>query len=98
MVSASFPAISFKHLDAGELPDVCRVRLVHPRGNPIGDVEAAARSAVRSSPRLQALKSGSQVAVALGSRGIAKIPVIAKAIIDALKDMGHVPFIVPAMG
>jgi len=98
MVSASFPAISFKHLDAVQLPDVCRVRLHHRRGDPVKDVEATARAAVRSSVRLQALAKGGSVAVALGSRGIAKIPLIAKAVIDELKLMGHHPFIVPAMG
>jgi hypothetical protein len=98
MASASFPSISFKFLEAVELPRVCRVRLTHPRGNPVEDVEGAVRAAVRASTRLNALPARSSVAVALGSRGISKIVVIGQAVVAELKALGHEPFIVPAMG
>lgn len=98
MVSASFPSIQFKFLEAVELPQVCRVRLNHGRGNPISDVEGAVRAAVRDSARIAALPTGSSVAVALGSRGISKIVTIGQAIVSELKALGHQPFIVPAMG
>ncbi|KAA0970161.1 DUF362 domain-containing protein [Aureimonas fodinaquatilis] len=98
MPSVQFPAMRFAHLDSVELPQVARVKLVHPRGEPIGDVAQAVRDAVLQSRRLQNLPAGSSVAVALGSRGIAKIPLIAKAAIDTVRAMGHEPFIVPAMG
>jgi len=38
------------------------------------------------------------VAITVGSRGIAGIPIIIKAIVDHLKRIGAQPFIVPAMG
>jgi len=44
------------------------------------------------------LKPGQSVAVTVGSRGIANIAVITKAVVDHLKRLGGVPFIVPAMG
>jgi Lactate racemase N-terminal domain len=39
-----------------------------------------------------------RVAVAVGSRGVAEIPLITKAVVSALRRHGAQPFIVPAMG
>ena len=44
------------------------------------------------------LKPGSRIAIAVGSRGIANISDITKAIVDVVKYSGGIPFIVPAMG
>jgi hypothetical protein len=44
------------------------------------------------------VKQGETVAVTVGSRGVSNIAVITKAIIEALKELGAAPFIVPAMG
>ena len=44
------------------------------------------------------IQPGQTVAVAVGSRGIANIPHIVKAIVDHLRRLGAEPFIVPAMG
>lgn len=44
------------------------------------------------------LKPGASIAVAVGSRGIADIHRIIKAAVEALKEKGANPFIVPAMG
>jgi hypothetical protein len=44
------------------------------------------------------VKQGDTVAVTVGSRGVSNIAVITKAIIEALKELGAAPFIVPAMG
>lgn len=41
---------------------------------------------------------GSQVAIALGSRGIANIVLIVRTIVDFLTSRGFTPFLVPAMG
>ena len=98
MQSPTFPAIHLPHLDGVELPEVMRVRLKHPHADPVPDVEGSVRNAVLNSRRLQDLKTGSSVAVAVGSRGIAKIPVLARTVISALKEMGFEPFVVPAMG
>lgn len=44
------------------------------------------------------LSQGAQVAIAVGSRGIANIHMIAKATADTVKELGGHPFFVPAMG
>jgi len=44
------------------------------------------------------IKRGDTVAVGAGSRGIANIAVIVRAVVDHLKDLGAKPFVFPAMG
>ncbi|OXM85913.1 lactate racemase domain-containing protein [Paenibacillus rigui] len=44
------------------------------------------------------IKPGQQVAVAVGSRGVANIALFTKVTIDAIKQAGGHPFIVPCMG
>lgn len=44
------------------------------------------------------IKPGASIAITVGSRGVANIPVITKAIVDNVKALGGKPFIVPAMG
>lgn len=44
------------------------------------------------------IKAGQTVALTAGSRGIANIPAILRAVADHLKTLGAKPFIVPAMG
>lgn len=98
MSAPVFPVLRFPHLDHVVLPRVARVRLRHPAGAPVADVPAAVRDAVRASARLATLPKGSSVAVALGSRGIARIAEVGRAVVDAVRGMGLSPFVVPAMG
>ncbi len=44
------------------------------------------------------VRAGETVAITVGSRGIANIAVITKAIVDHVKSLGGTPFLVPAMG
>lgn len=44
------------------------------------------------------IKSGMNIAITAGSRGIANVDIITKAIVDFVKSQDAVPFIVPAMG
>ena len=44
------------------------------------------------------IKPGMEIAVTVGSRGIANIPLIIKSVADFVKSRGAVPFAVPAMG
>ncbi len=44
------------------------------------------------------IKPGMEVAITVGSRGIANIPLIVKSVADEIKKLGATPFIVPAMG
>lgn len=51
-----------------------------------------------SSGVMESIHPGQQVAVAVGSRGIANIAGFTKTTIDAIKERGAFPFIVPCMG
>lgn len=44
------------------------------------------------------VRPGESIAVTVGSRGIANLATIVKAIVDHVRELGTVPFIVPAMG
>lgn len=44
------------------------------------------------------IKPGMSIGIAVGSRGINKINIIVKAVIDKIKKNGGIPFILPAMG
>jgi len=44
------------------------------------------------------LKPGMRIAITCGSRGVANVAIITKAIADYVKSKGAVPFVVPAMG
>ncbi len=46
----------------------------------------------------ETIRPGQNVAITAGSRGIANIRVITKAVVDHVKTLGAQPFIVPAMG
>ena len=98
MLSPSFPGVEFPHLDGVPLPDVMRVALSQPTASAIADVPAAVSSALALSKRLSQLERGASVAVAVGSRGIANIDRVSATVIKYLKDLGHRPFVVPAMG
>lgn len=44
------------------------------------------------------ISPGARVAITAGSRGVANIPVILRGLVEAVRDAGGVPFLVPAMG
>lgn len=62
------------------------------------DVTEAVGEALERSELLAQIKPGASVAVGAGSRGIANIPVIIKAVVDQLRAAGADPFVFPAMG
>lgn len=64
----------------------------------VEDVAAAAQQALETSGLLERIPPDARVAVGTGSRGVANLAVIVKAVIDRLKKAGCRPFIVPAMG
>lgn len=64
----------------------------------VPDVTMAARQALESSGMLARMQPGQSVAVGAGSRGIANLPVIVRAVVDRLKEAGMKPYVVPAMG
>jgi len=98
MLSPTFPEVPIPHLADVPIPPMLRVRLAHPKGEPVADIAAAVDEALARSRRLQDLRTGTRVAVAVGSRGIAHIPKVVAAAVHHLKQRDFEPFIVPAMG
>lgn len=64
----------------------------------VGDINAAAKRALKEGGLLARMKPGASVAVGVGSRGIANLPKIVKATIEGLREAGLQPFVLPAMG
>jgi len=79
-------------------PKMVRIRQLFDVPPPVEDIPQAVRHALR--PLRPALKimPGETVAITAGSRGVANIVVIMKTLVEELKAMGALPFIVPAMG
>lgn len=64
----------------------------------VPDVAAAARQALEDSGMLAQMQPGQTVAVGAGSRGIANLSIIVRAVVDRLKEAGLKTFVFPAMG
>ncbi len=79
------------------IPEFAPVRMDFPRVR-VADVAAAAASATAEVLAAAGLRPGASVAITAGSRGIAEIGVITRAVIDRVRMLGLSPFVVPAMG
>ena len=79
------------------LPRMVRIRQVFDDTR-IADVPGAVRTALSGCPAYLAVKPGMKLALTVGSRGIASLPEIVRTIVEAIKERGAEPFIVPAMG
>lgn len=64
----------------------------------VTDIAGEVRRQWQGSRLPQRLRRGDRVAVAVGSRGISNVAVMARATVDVLRDCGAQPFIVAAMG
>ena len=62
----------------------------------ITDFEAAVREQWSQCPKL--IQPGASIAIAVGSRGIANLSSIVKAVVEQVRGAGAQPFIIPAMG
>lgn len=62
------------------------------------DVGFEVRKTLNNSNVLERISEGDNVAIAVGSRGIADISVLVRETVNAIKSVGGKPFIVPAMG
>ena len=80
-----------------DLPRVQLVRQITPP-TPVTDVPAAVRQQWLTSKTAKRIKPGMRIAVGCGSRGLANYLTLAKATVDALKELGAKPFVVAAMG
>lgn len=64
----------------------------------VDDVPGAVAAAFARSEIPARLRPGQRIAVAVGSRGIASIAAVVRAVVRALRDAGAEPFVTPAMG
>ena len=67
-------------------------------GPSLRDIPAAVREEVRALGLQGKVKPGETIAITAGSRGIANIDTITRAVVDECKALGLKPFVVPTMG
>lgn len=79
------------------VPPMAPVRQIFDN-SAIADIPAAIRAEFTRMAGAHGLRPGMSVAVGVGSRGLADLPVIVRATIEAIRATGAIPFIVPAMG
>jgi len=64
----------------------------------LDDVVSAVHQTIKEENVLSRIMKGDRVAIAVGSRGVADIPILVREVVHAVKSIGGQPFIVPAMG
>jgi hypothetical protein len=80
-----------------EFPRMLRIKQ-RLEGPMLQDVVGSTRESIRALGLQSKVKPGQTVAITAGSRGVANIAKITRAVVDELKAMGLKPFIVPTMG
>jgi hypothetical protein len=85
-------------LDDVRLPDMARLEYRQETPPAIADVAAEVRAGMQSAGAARDFRPGDRVAVAVGSRGIARLPDIVRAVVAEIRAAGASPFIVPSMG
>jgi hypothetical protein len=102
----SFPVLDIPGLGDQPIPPFVGVTVRQPELPALTDLEAALDRAMDramghnagAGESLAALGKGARVAVAVGSRGIARLADVVGGVVRRLKAMGFAPFIVPSMG
>ncbi len=79
------------------IPRMIEVRRSFPPSKPL-DIPAHVRERFAAAGLRERIAPGMRIAVGVGSRGIANLSTIVKAVLDVLADAGAKPFIIPAMG
>ncbi|TKI03057.1 lactate racemase domain-containing protein [Martelella alba] len=64
----------------------------------VKDVEKELRLQLNQPAIKNKLKPGARIAIGVGSRGIAALPLLVAVTVDEIKRSGAVPFVIPAMG
>lgn len=82
-----------------KLPRMVKVRQLMDHSHiPLENIPKTVKEELERSGMRNRIKPGMNVAITGGSRGIANIAVIIKAIVDYVKECGGEPFVFPAMG
>jgi hypothetical protein len=80
-----------------QVPKMIRVKQQFP-ATEVPDITETLREGIRKPEIIHQVQKGMRIAIAVGSRGMAEIPLIARTVVEELKTRGALPFIVPAMG
>ena len=81
------------------LPKMFRAKQTFPRETiPPEKIPQVVEAQIAQPLFSEKIKPGMSIAITAGSRGIANVSIITKAVVDAVKRRGANPFIVPAMG
>lgn len=80
------------------IPPMARIRYEQSTPPALGSVSELVRTGMRSASDPEMFGKGRRIAIAVGSRGIARLPEIVAAVVAEVKSSGSEPFIVPAMG
>ncbi|HUZ16883.1 MAG TPA: lactate racemase domain-containing protein [Spirochaetia bacterium] len=84
-------------LDPVKIPKMARVRQLFPDDR-IADIPSAVAGQLARPEIRRTIRAGMKIAITVGSRGIANIPLIAAELARNIKSLGGEPFIIPAMG
>ncbi len=84
-------------LEGIPLPRLARIRQSFP-SSAVADVAGMLRDQLNRPGVVDTVKPGMQIAIAVGSRGVAEIPTLARVTAEEIRKRGGEPFIVPAMG
>lgn len=79
------------------LPDLVLLRQRFPRPR-VSDVASEVATVLDRASIADDIKPGARIAIAVGSRGVADIALIVRALVATLRRYGAEPFVVPAMG
>ncbi len=81
------------------IPPMFRARQLFPQEHiEPADIPAAVMEQLNQEPFRSKVQPGMEIAITAGSRGIANVDIITRAVVDFVKSRGATPFIVPAMG
>ncbi|WP_458355235.1 nickel pincer cofactor-dependent isomerase, group 22 [Peribacillus frigoritolerans] len=80
-----------------QLPKMVQVRQKF-RTRQIADVAGEVKKTIKEAGVLSRINEDDRVAIAVGSRGVADLPILVRETVAAVKEAGGNPFIVPAMG
>lgn len=79
------------------IPKMIRVRQQFP-ATEVRDIAQTLREEIRKPEILDQVQKGMRIAIAVGSRGMAELPLIVQTVVEELKTRDALPFIVPSMG
>ena len=79
------------------LPPIARVRRHYDQPQ-VTDLKAEVSRSIRTSHLAGRVLAGGRIAITVGSRGIAGLPTIVRAVADTIGGLGFQPFVVAAMG